>query len=177
VRALKVSSLVAADGVFEDPQSWAKEFFEAEAVDASLAALDAADAMLMGRHTYEYFEPVWSPASGPYMDRINALRKYVLSATLGEATWNNSVVLAGPATAEVERLKGEGDGDLVVYGCGRLARSLLEAGLVDELSLAVHPLILGSGRPVLGGGERLGLSLRSVDQRPNGVVTLSYAAG
>jgi dihydrofolate reductase len=82
MRKLIVSSLVSLDGVYGDPQSWAGDYFDEQAVAASLAVLLDSDAMLMGRNTYEYFAPAWSSPSGPYLERINEMRKYVFSSTL-----------------------------------------------------------------------------------------------
>src|SRR5258706_14427541 len=87
MRELIVSSLVSLDGVYGDPQSWASDYFDDQAAEESLAVLLDSDAMLMGRRTYEYFAPAWSAPSGPYLERINEIRKYVFSSTLTAAAW------------------------------------------------------------------------------------------
>jgi dihydrofolate reductase len=174
MRKLIVSSLVSLDGVYGDPQSWAGDYFDEQAVAESLAVLLESDAMLMGRRTYEYFAPVWSGASGPYLGRINEMRKYVFSAKLAAAEWNNSVIVPGDPVAAVRELKEQGDRHLIIYGYSRLAQTLLEHDLVDELNFGIHPVILGGGTPWSRPGRRRNLRLVSVKERANGVVTLSY---
>jgi dihydrofolate reductase len=174
MRKLIVSSLVTLDGVYGHPQSWASEYFDEEAVEESRAALLDSDAMLMGRGTYEYFAPAWSTGEGAYLERINEIRKYVFSSTLRSVDWNNAALIAGDPVDAVKDLKTQGDGHLMVYGYGRLPQTLLEHRLVDEFKLAVHPIVLGSGKPLFRPGERVDLRLESVGKRRNGVVTLSY---
>lgn len=174
MRKVIVSTLVSLDGVYGDPQSWASEYFDEQAAAAALAVLLASDAMLMGRGAYEYLAPAWSAASGPYLARISEMRKYVFSATLTGAGWHNSVIVSGDPVAAVRELKDAGDGHLVLYGYTRLAQTLLGNGLVDELNVAVHPVMLGGGAALARPGKRTGLCLASVTERSTGVVSLSY---
>ena len=176
MRKLIVSSLVSLDGIHGDPQSWVGEFFDEQAVQESLATLLDSDAMLMGRNTYEYFAPAWSSPSGPYLERINEMPKYVFSSTLTAADWNNTTILPGDPVAAVRELKDRGDGHLMIYGYGQLAQSLLEHGLVDQLTFVVNPVVAGSGTTLFRPGKRTNLRLTSVTQRRNGVVVLSYAS-
>ncbi|MFG2005060.1 dihydrofolate reductase family protein [Spirillospora sp. NPDC048911] len=176
MRKLTVGSLVSLDGIQEAPRSWASAYFDDAAAEESLAKLMASDAMLMGRNTYEYFAPAWPAATGPYADRVNAIRKYVFSSTLKTADWNNSEIVSGDVVSEVRKLKEDGTGDLVIYGYGQLARTLMENDLVDELKVWIHPVILGHGTPISHAGHTKTLQLASVEQRPTGVVTLSYTA-
>lgn len=176
MRELIVSSLVSLDGVYGDPQSWAGEFFDEQAVADSLAALRDSDAMLMGRNTYEYLAPAWSNAAGPYLERINEMPKYVFSSTLTAADWNNSTIIPGDPVAAVRELKQQGDRHLMIYGYGRLAQTMLEHGLVDKLNFVVNPVMVGSGTALFRPGKRTNLRLVSVTERRNGVVTLSYAS-
>jgi dihydrofolate reductase len=175
MRSLIVSSLVSLDGVHADPQSWAGEYFDQQAAEESLAMLLDSDAMLMGRNTYEYFVPAWSSPSGPYLERINEMPKYVFSSTLTAADWNNITIIPGDPVAAVRELKEQGDRHLMIYGYGQLAQTLLENGLVDRLSFVINPVMVGSGTTLFRPGKRTNLSLVSVTQRRNGVVTLSYA--
>jgi dihydrofolate reductase len=175
MRKLIVSSLVSLDGIHGDPQSWTGDYFDEQAVAESLAVLLETDAMLMGRNTYEYFAPAWSATSGPYLERINEMRKYVFSSTLTAADWNNSVIIPGDPVGAVRELKEQGNRNLMIYGYGRLAQTLLEHGLVDELNFAIHPVMAGSGTTLFRPGKRTSLRLASVTQRRNGVVILSYA--
>ena len=175
MRKLIVSSLVSLDGIHGDPQSWAGDYFDQQAAEESLAVLLDCDAMLMGRNTYDYFAPAWSSPSGPYLERINAMRKYVFSSTLTAADWNNMTIISGDPVAAVRELKEQGDRDLMIYGYGQFAQMLLEHGLVDRLNFAINPVVVGSGTTLFRPGKRTNLRLVSVTERRNGVVTLSYA--
>jgi dihydrofolate reductase len=175
MRSLIVSSLVSLDGVHGDPQSWAGEYFDQQAAEESLAVLLNTDAMLMGRKTYDYFAPAWSSPSGPYLERINEMPKYVFSSTLTTADWNNTTIIPGDPVAAVRELKEQGDRHLMIYGYGQLAQTLLEHGLVDKLSFVINPVVVGSGATLFRPGKRTNLRLDSVVERRNGVVILSYA--
>ncbi|HEY6622736.1 MAG TPA: dihydrofolate reductase family protein [Acidimicrobiales bacterium] len=174
MRSLIVSALVSLDGVFGDPRSWASEYFDDDSATRSLKRLMGSDAMLMGRGTYEYFAPAWPTMSGPYPDRINAIRKYVFSSTLSEVDWHNSTIVTGDPTQAVEQLKEEGDADLVIYGYGKLAQTLLEHDLVDVLDFWVHPAVIGGGTSVSRPGQHKALQLTAVESWPTGVVSLRY---
>ena len=176
MRKVIVSSLVSIDGVHGDPQSWVGDTFDGQAAEESLAVLLDSDAMLMGRTTYEYFAASFSPPSGPYLERINEMRKYVFSSTLTTADWNNSTIIPGDPVAAVRDLKQQGDGHLVIYGYGQLAQTLLENGLVDQLNFVISPVMVGSGTTLFRPGKRTNLRLVSVHERGNGAVVLSYAS-
>ncbi|MFD2079485.1 Dihydrofolate reductase [Actinopolymorpha cephalotaxi] len=105
-------------------------------------------ALLAGRRTYDHFAAYWPTQKGnPMAESLTRVRKYVVSSTLTEPLpWQNSVLLKGDPVDAVTRLRAEEDDNLVVFGSGELVRSLLPHGLVDELVLMVHPLVLGSGR-------------------------------
>jgi dihydrofolate reductase len=175
MRSLIVSSLVSLDGIHDDPQSWIGEYFDQQAAQDSLAVLLDSDAMLMGRNTYHYFAPRWSSPSGAYLQRIYQMPKYVFSSTLTAADWNNTTIIGGDPVAAVRELKQQGDRQLVIYGYGQLAQTLLEHGLVDQLTFVISPVMAGSGRPLFRPGTWTNLRLVSATERRNGVVTLSYA--
>jgi dihydrofolate reductase len=107
-------------------------------------------ALLFGRVTYEEFAAAWAARDDELADKFNSLPKYVVSSTLEDPEWNNSKVLAGDVVEEVSRLKRELDGDIVVHGSFRLARTLIEHDLVDELRLMVYPVLLGAGERLFG---------------------------
>jgi dihydrofolate reductase len=134
--------------------------------------------MLLGRRTYEILMRAWAGRDdNPFTPVLEARRKYVVSNSLGEPLpWVNSTLVAGDATATVEELKAHArEGSLVVLGSGELVRALLRAGLVDELTLLVHPLMLGSGRRLFGDdGARLPLSLADSVTTTTGVVIATY---
>jgi dihydrofolate reductase len=169
------------DGVVEDPGGaetfdrggWAFEFDRGPEGDKfKLDELMDADAMLLGRTTYEGFAEAWPSRTDDvgFADRINGMAKYVVSATLQSADWNNSTIIDGDVAAEVRRLKeGEG-GDLLVAGSVQLVRTLLEHDLIDELRLMVFPLVLGRGKRLFDGGETKALEL--VETRPAGATLI-----
>jgi dihydrofolate reductase len=134
--------------------------------------------MLLGRRTYEILMRAWAGRDdNPFTPVLEARRKYVVSNSLGEPLpWVNSTLVAGDAAATVEELKAHArEGSLVVLGSGELVRALLRAGLVDELTLLVHPLVLGSGRRLFGDdGARLPLSLADSVTTTTGVVIATY---
>ena len=139
-------TLASVDGVCTGPE--VMRFFQYRD-DAyfrdGLSQLLACDAMLMGRTTYEQFAKIWPDNPHPWADRINAITKYVFSSTLREAEWANSVIVGGDVATEVSKLKQRDGGDLVIYGHGLLAQTLLKSELLDVLDLSIHPVIAGSG--------------------------------
>ena len=146
MRRVVNSTYISLDGVIQNPQDWPGNGVEPDGtgLKAQTDLLFACDAVLMGRHTYEGFAPVWSARSGdPYSDRINTMAKYVVSSTLRDPEWNNTSVISGDPIAEIRRLKEQPGQDIVQYGFGQLSYALLEHGLLDELRLWVHPLFVG----------------------------------
>jgi dihydrofolate reductase len=174
MRRLIASTLLTLDGVLGEPRVWASEYFDAEAQEKALEQLMASDAMLMGRHTYEIFSQTWPNISGPYSDRMNGIRKYVFSSTLQQTDWDNSTIVRGDVAAEVTKLKDQDGQDLVMYGHGPLGETLLGHGLLDELQFAIHPLLVGSGAPLLREGQKKTLKLIGTKTLRTGVVILTY---
>ncbi len=170
MRKIINSAFVSLDGVSEDPSSWAT--FDPDSGEEAAQALKALDGMLMGRGTYEYFADVMPNQTGPYADAINTIRKYVFSSTLESADWNNSTIIRGDVVAAVTKLKQQEGGDLMMYGYGRLSRTLLQHRLVDEIRFSVHP-VLAAGRAA-GSGQTLPLKLIETTPSPSGVVALTY---
>jgi len=134
--------------------------------------------MLLGRRTYEILMRAWAGRDdNPFTPVLEARRKYVVSNSLGEPLpWVNSTLVTGDAAASVEHLKANArEGSLFVLGSGELIRALLRAGLVDELTLLVHPLVLGSGTRLFGDdGARVPLSLADSVPTTTGVVIATY---
>ena len=174
MRKIIESTLVSADGVVGDPPLWAMEYRDAEVTDEALKRLADTDAMLMGKGTYELFSAIWPSQAGDFADRMNGIRKYVFSSTLEVAGWNNSTIVRGDAVAEVTRLKQQAGQDLALYGHGRLAQTLLEHGLVDELRLSIHPVMVGSGRVLFRDGQKQALRFVGARTFGTGVVVLTY---
>jgi dihydrofolate reductase len=137
-------------------------------------------AFLFGRRTYEDFYAVWPNRSdNPFTEVLTNVPKYVASSTLKEPLpWRNSALLAGDAMQAISRLKAEQEKDLVVFGSGVLVQSLMEANLVDDYVLLVHPMILGSGRRLFqDGGPFAALTLRQARTTDKGVVIAVYSPG
>ena len=154
-----ISDNVSLDGVVEDPAGdegfrlggWVGKIADRQGVNK--AVLDEAlgtEAWLLGRRSYEWFAGRWPSRTGELADRLNSLPKYVVSSTLEDAHWNNSRVLKGDVVTEASKLKRELDGEIVVLGSPRLARTLIERDLVDELRLMVYPVVLGAGERLFG---------------------------
>jgi dihydrofolate reductase len=179
---LVVTEFVSLDGVMEDPGGseqtpvggWAFRFDRgAEGDEFKLAELRASDAQLLGRVTYEGFAQAWPEraGTGEFGERMNKMPKFVVSATVANPTWNNTTVLAGDLAQDVRGLKERFNGDILVAGSARLARSLLALGLVDELHLMVFPVVLGQGKRLFPAGEPP-LDLTLVETRQFGSVAV-----
>jgi dihydrofolate reductase len=137
-----------------------------------------ADAFLLGRKTYEIFAGHWpkvTDADDPIASKLNALPKYVASATLTSVDWQNSSLISGDAAAEVARLKQQPGDELQVHGSGDLAHTLIEHDLIDEYRLVIFPLHLGSGKKLFtDGAKAAGLRLLSSSTTSTGAVIASY---
>jgi dihydrofolate reductase len=152
---ITVTEFVSLDGVMEAPggedfkyPGWSFEFDRGD--DGNQFKLDetmAADALLIGKRTYESFAGAWPNREGEFADKFNEMPKFVVSTTLGEPDWNNTTVLdSGDATAQVRKLKEDFDGEIQVPGSHRLVQELIEADLVDQINLMVFPVIIGTGK-------------------------------
>lgn len=145
------STFVTADGVLDEPHVWGVPYWDEQHNEYNAKLFDRAEALLLGRETYESFAEAWTQRAGdPFADQMNAIPKYVASRTLTNATWN-ATVLQGDVAQEVARLKSETSEDILKYGTGELDRTLLEHGLLDELHLWVFPVIAGKGQRLMDG--------------------------
>ncbi|HEY4852666.1 MAG TPA: dihydrofolate reductase family protein [Streptosporangiaceae bacterium] len=155
-------TLVSVDGVFTGPQVLGFMDYRDDAyMRDGLGQLMACEAMLMGRTTYESFAAIWPGRIHPWADRLNAIKKYVFSSTLERAEWNNSTILRGDVAAEVTKLKEQDGGDLLVYGHGMLAETLLKQHLLDVLDVSIHPVFIGSGKTLFRDGQIANMRLVS----------------
>jgi dihydrofolate reductase len=169
---LIVSTQMTLDGVI-DVGEW--YVADGEHDHAAKDELDQASAVLLGRKTYEGLAAYWSPLNDDWANRINSMPKYVASRTLhGPLEWS-STLLDGDATDSVSRLKAELPSDLLMYGCGELARSLLDKAVVDELRFWVHPAVWGSGERPFQGETQNRLRLLGLEAFDSGVTLLRYA--
>ena len=183
MRKIINSTYITLDGVVEGPHLWPSlgrpSDEGADQIQTDLVL--SCDAFLMGRRTYDGFAPVWPTRSGdPFSDRINTMPKYVVSTTLKDPEWSNTQVIDGDVAAEITRLKQAPGKDIVQYGFGAVSRLLLEHGLLDELRLWVHPLIVGSGTPsdlLFGATPAVGFDLFDATTLSDGKVILSYRVG
>ncbi len=178
MRKLVAVELVSLDGVMETPEEWAFPYSNDEMEEANASGMAASDALLLGRVTYEALAAFWphQPGGTPMVDYINSVPKFVVSETLEEPLgWNNSTLIEGNVTEGINELKRRAGKDITILGSGALVRTLLGEGLLDELRLMVHPIVLGSGKRLFeDGDDRKGLEL--IDSRTfgTGVVYLAY---
>jgi dihydrofolate reductase len=175
---IHVHEFMSADGVIDTP-SWTFDYgFDPKMGEAIGAATARSTAILLGRNTYEMFEPAWSTRTvedDPGAPFFNETAKYVVSGTLTEATWSNSQILGPYDPTAIRRLKDEVDGNIYVSGSGMLVRGMLADGLVDELHLFVYPVTRGSGPRLFADGDApYKLSLARSETYDNGVVYLAY---
>ena len=154
-----VTEFVSLDGVMEDPGGsesfrhggWSfKIDWGEEGAKFKLDETMTAEALLLGRVTYDGFASAWPSREGEFADKFNSMPKYVVSSTLSDPEWTNSTVISGDVAAEVLKLRESHEGDIVVHGSAQLVQGLLENDLVDELRLMVFPVVLGAGKRLFG---------------------------
>lgn len=186
MRKVIVSEFVTVDGVFEDPGGaegtphggWSFQFGGEESGKYKLDELFAADALLLGRVTYQGFAKAWPTVKDEmgFAERMNSLPKYVVSKTLDHLEWNPASLIQGNVAEEVARLKQAPGQAILVEGSGALVRTLMRHDLVDEVRLMVHPVVLGSGKRLFEGGPIDPKVLQLVENRPfsSGIVVLVY---
>jgi dihydrofolate reductase len=184
VGRIVVTEFVSLDGVMEDPGGaedfehggWSFQFNRGD--EGNKFKLDEAleaEALLLGRVTYEGFAEAWPSREGEFADKFNSMPKYVVSSTLEEAEWNNSTVLKGDVVEEISKLRQGPDGDMVVHGSAQLVQTLVEHDLVDELRLMVFPVVLGSGKRLFGEtSDKKRLRLADSKTVGDGVAILIY---
>ena len=174
MRKLIESTLVSLDGVIEAPERWAS--FDAESTALSMKELDTYDAFVMGRVTYEKFFANWGQTAGnPYVDRINAMPKYVASRSLTRTPWNATLLGPDPSSA-IARLKELPGKDLIKYGTSRLDDTLVRDHLIDEFRFWIMPVVAGAGQRLFEGVNTSNLELKLMDEKrlDNGSVILTY---
>ena len=181
-----VSENITLDGVFADSTgdegsgrgSWFARVPEADlAAFAEFSRQEAlgAEALLLGRRTCGWFAERWPERTGEWADKLNGMPKYVVSSSADDPGWTNTTVLTGDVVEAVEKLRQAVDGEIFVYGSGRLVRTLMDHDLVDELRLFIYPLVLGAGEQLLSGvSGAKPLSLVSTRTAGEGLVLLTY---
>jgi len=177
--AIHVHEFMSLDGVIDAPVWTAEYGFDPKMGEAIGGFTSASTGILLGRTTYEMFEPAWSSRTAeedPGAPFFNDTTKYVVSSTLTDPTWRNSTVIGGYDAERIRALKDEVEGNLYVSGSGTLVRAMLADGLVDHLHLFVYPTTRGSGpRLFAEGAEPAKLTLAGSDRYDNGVLYLDYA--
>src|ERR687893_929552 len=179
MRKVVASELVSLDGVMGSPQEWAFSYSDDEMEQANASGMDASDALLLGRATYQEFASYWpyqNSADQPYTDYLNSTPKFVVSTTLEEPLeWQNSTLIKGNLAEEITELKRLPGKDITIIGSAALVQSLLADGLLDELRLMVHPLVLGGGKRIFeDGGDQKSLELVESRAFATGVLYLTY---
>src|SRR6476469_8305165 len=156
---LVVTAFMTLDGVVEAPgfdehrdgrNAWALRVQREEDEAYNEGQLRSAEALLLGRRTWQIWAAFWPTATGPLSEQLNAMPKYVVSNSLERTDWNNTTILSGDVRVRIEELKAQPGGELVVYGSPGLVAYLLKHELVDEYRILVYPVILGSGKRLFG---------------------------
>jgi dihydrofolate reductase len=185
MRKLIESTFVSLDGIIDDtrpstasraePQHWCQPYWDEEHGAYAGKLMASADAMLLGRVTYEGFAEAWSAQTGPEADHMNGMPKYVASRTLTEATWN-ATILRGDVAEEIAKLKEQPGGNILKWGTGELDRTLVEHGLVDEFHFWYFPVIVGAGKHLFEGVgfDTTHLKLADVDRFGSGIAVHIY---
>ncbi len=179
-----VTEFVTLDGVMEDPGGsektkhggWAFQFNRGPEGDKfKNDELFASEASLLGRRTYEEFAEAWPSRTGEFADKLNGMKKYVVSTTLPRADWNNTELIKSDVVNRLSKLRATPGGDILVAGSGTLVHTLMEHDLVDELRLMVYPVILGEGKRLFRDGNSP-KAMRLVEAKPvgSGILTLIY---
>jgi dihydrofolate reductase len=186
---LTATMMLTVDGVYQGPGApdedrrggfdrggWVAPYADAEMGDFLTSMFGRADALLLGRKTWEIWEPYWPHHDdNPFGRAINALPKYVPSTTLTDPTWQNTIVIDDDVEGTIRELRTQSGRELQVHGSGELLRWLLERDLVDELNLRLYPVVVGDGlRLFPEQGQTHNLELVQSSSTPSGVMLLTY---
>jgi dihydrofolate reductase len=183
MRRIVVTEFMSLDGVFEAPgpdgsgykyEGWTMNYGNEEFMKFKNEELQAADAQLLGRITYEAFAIAWPKMEGDeFGKKFNSMKKYVVSKTLKKADWNNSEIIKKDVAKEIAKLKEQKGKDIIVYGSGQLVSFLLQQGLVDEYRILVYPVVLGMGKRLF---DKSYAKLKLIEATPfkTGLVALRY---
>jgi len=175
MRRIVASFFVSIDGVVEAPETWQSPYFDDEMGGIVGQAMATSDGFLLGRRTYEQWAAFWPTAESPIAPMMNQMPKYVVSTSLRQAAWQNSTVLGGDVIREVGELKERPGRDLSVSGSATLVRTLLQKGLLDELRLLIHPVLVGrGGRLFETDAGHVSLQLADSQRLASGVINATY---
>ncbi len=189
MRELIIAEFISLDGVIQAPGAavedvddgfayggWTLPYWHDDIGAHFFQAMSQSDALLLGRKTWQIHGSAFEPMEGdPFADAMNKIQKYVVSKTLKDASaWRNSTLISGNVIEEVRKLKLQPGKNILLDGSSVLAPLLAENDLVDEYSLHVYPLVLGSGKTLFPKGKRINLTLVDVQPLPTGVVFMRY---
>jgi len=183
MRKIVVGMFISLDGVIEGPgpsddfqyAGWTMPYYSDEVGGYVGSRIMATDAMLLGRHTYQGFEAAFAPQSGGVADIMNNTRKYIVSTTLKTVDWQNSTLINTNIMDEITSIKQQPGQDISISGSGALVQSLMQHNLIDELSLLVYPVVLGTGKRLFPDGmAKADLTLIEAKPLSKGVVVLRY---
>lgn len=184
MRKLIMWNFITLDGYFEGKNNWDLSFHESiwgpELEKISIEQLKSADFLVFGRVTYEGMAAYWKTAEGEgeVTGLMNNIPKLVFSRTLNSVDWNNTSLIKGDASAEISKLKAEGNKNIFVFGSANLSETFMNDNLFDEYRIGIAPMILGSGRALFRNGiSSAKLALVSTQQLSTGGVILKYTAG
>jgi len=177
MRKLIANEYVTLDGVMESPEKWQFPYLSDDVAEVIKSQILEADAILLGRVTYEIFAASWPSRTNNEFgvaDKLNAAPKFVVSKTLERADWNNSTIIGGEVEKEISKLKQQPGGDITLIGSGQLLQTLMLSALIDEYRLLLHPVVLGGGTRLFAGGVQARLELVEARRFTSGVVLLRY---
>jgi dihydrofolate reductase len=180
MRKIVAGLLLSLDGVYESPEKWHFPYFNDEMEAVVDRGVKASDAVLLGRQTYQEFASFWPQQSaesgGDFARHINTISKYVVSNTLDSPLdWQNSTLISGDVNEQLASLKEQPGKTIQMIGSGTLVRSLLRDGLLDELQVLVHPIVVGSGKHLFPDGmDQIPLELVDAKTFSTGVLDLTY---
>lgn len=178
-----VSQYVTLDGVIEDPVGmegsglgdWIGDYSRGPEGDAFKdKELMEADAVILGRRTYDGFAAVWPTVKSAYADKMNAMPKYLASSTIALPEWTNTKTLEGDLVTAVTELKQKTNGTILIFGSASVGHTLFAAGLVDEVTMILYPTILGRGLKLFPDGAAAKFELAQNTQLGDGLVLLRY---
>jgi len=172
---LVATEYLSIDGVFEEPGHWSGPWFKEEAGKFKWDELQAADALLLGRRTYEGFAAAWPKmtGTGEFGERMNSMTKYVVSSTLEKPEWTGAKVIHGNLADEIRRLRQMPGNDLLLSGSGQLFNALMRENLIDLYRFMVHPVVLGKGMRLFDDGQvSRNLELTGTTRFATGIVIL-----
>jgi dihydrofolate reductase len=174
---LVATEYISLDGIFEEPGHWSRPFFNDEAGQFKWAELQASDALLLGRNTYEGFSAAWPKmtGAGEFGEKMNTMTKYVVSSTLDKADWAGSKLIKGNVAEQVRRLKQMLGRDLLLSGSAQLFNALMRENLIDLYRFMLHPIVLGKGKRLFANeADSRTLKLTETKRFSAGIVILEY---